>query len=57
MTRKDYELIASTIKGAIAVHGGNATAYAIIHNLSISLRSTNPAFDRERFIKACGGEI
>ncbi len=51
MTRKDYELIAQTIRNSILPTGAQA---AIAGNLAVALRATNPRFDSERFVKACG---
>jgi hypothetical protein len=61
MTRKDYVLIADTIKGAInyeqdfnnnqeKVNGFKHLALA----LSSTLEADNPRFDRIRFLDACG---
>jgi len=61
MTRKDYVLIAETIKGAInyeqdfnndqsKVNGFKSLALA----LALTLESDNPRFDRHRFLVACG---
>ena len=61
MTRKDYVLIADTIKGAInyeqdfnnnqeKVNGFKHLALA----LASTLESDNPRFDRDRFLVACG---
>lgn len=63
MTRKDYELIAAAMRKV----GGHLTSsnedYAAgkrdIHarasaELATALEATNPRFDRERFLKACG---
>lgn len=65
MTKKDYELIASTIKESIDFYtewGGSMderararTAVArVAKQLSNSLSDANPRFDRERFLTACG---
>lgn len=51
MTRKDYELIARTLKAY--GNGGESVediAKLLAHNLSLE----NPRFDRERFLEACG---
>jgi len=56
MTRKDYELIAE----AIATTRGHAYADQlyivdwIASDVAEALRTTNPRFDREWFLKACG---
>lgn len=52
MTRKDFQLIADTIK--------TSTTSANLERVSIgfanALMETNPRFDRNRFLKACGLE-
>lgn len=48
MTRKDFELIASTIRGFepfVRLH--------IADEFATALASTNPRFDRARFLAAC----
>jgi hypothetical protein len=53
MTRKDYILIAQTIKGldeCLDEMSLEATASA----LAGALAGDNPNFDRERFLTACG---
>jgi len=53
MTRKDFVLIAETIKDA------TLSAYAkrmLAIQFASRLRGTNSNFDRERFIRACTGE-
>lgn len=54
MTRKDYELIARCIKGAVDAHGRTASIVLAADNLAMQLRSTNPRFDENRFLVACG---
>jgi len=68
MTRKDYELIAATFKKPVAdvksylTHNPNdERAQAILaaytnqaSDLARALRSTNPAFNPDRFTAACG---
>lgn len=65
MTKKDFELIAtslrksredtfdfnSSIKEIAAVREANEH---IAHNLALALATTNPQFDEDRFLKACG---
>lgn len=65
MTRKDFELIAAALKEARdqvpqtdTLHHtcellGHSTAARV---LAYALAKTNPRFDRERFLKACGVE-
>jgi hypothetical protein len=64
MTRKDYELIAATLKDEIetARHLARTideeTAVGALENLALhfarALATTNPRFDGHRFIAACG---
>ena len=61
MTRKDYVMIAETIKGAIIYEqffNKNKEKEEGIKALAITLASTleldNPRFDRHRFLIACG---
>ena len=55
MTKRDFEALASAIKGA---HSGNYEAAArVVNNLLPHLRSVNAAFDDERFILACGLDV
>lgn len=57
MTKKDFELIAAAIRrGAFDKMGPVRTA---IHNdyaarVADALATTNPKFDRARFLAACG---
>jgi hypothetical protein len=61
MTRKDYELIAGILKGA---HNYEATfndnekgakaIEGITHTFASMLATTNPRFNRELFLDACG---
>ena len=48
MTRKDYVLIARTIKGL-----GPINAYAIAMRFAETLERENPRFDAGRFLAAC----
>lgn len=59
MTRKDFELIADAMKlasGSITVAPYDAqTALELASTiLADRLATTNPNFDRARFLKACG---
>ncbi|WP_109798667.1 hypothetical protein [Novosphingobium meiothermophilum] len=58
MTRKDYELIAAAVSEAradMADHPGRlAGAAQTARRLASALRTTNPRFDRDRFLAACG---
>lgn len=61
MTKKDYELIANTIKSTLGTYGGtvshNNCKYAI-NDLALAianeLKLDNPKFDRDKFLAACG---
>ena len=53
MTRKDYELITQVIRD-ISENGGAANVEALAYRLGQALAATNPRFDMERFMKACG---
>ena len=63
MTRKDYELIADTIRrftwAAQAVERSSGSpsvdvaSQAIVGEFVASLKGTNPRFDAQRFIDAC----
>lgn len=64
MTRRDFELIADAIacgvKDAQAarhieerVHGEGAL-FSVAKGLAVRLPNTNPRFDRDRFMAACG---
>lgn len=62
MTPEDFELIAAAIADAWGNDGidyGYTDGWAdgvnaAAHALADALHTTNPAFDRERFLKACG---
>jgi hypothetical protein len=61
MTRKDYVLIAESIKGAINYEGNfneNKDKAEALNYLALRLSSAfendNPRFDRDRFLTACG---
>ena len=52
MTKKDYELIASTLRAQEYIAG--LTYETLVKNLATALADTNPRFDRARFLTACG---
>lgn len=57
MTKKDYEAIAEIIKNNSNDKlecESRATATAIAVNLACYMATTNPSFDREHFLAACG---
>ena len=52
MTKKDFELIAETLKGLSYITGG-IDKRLVIGEFARALQSTNPRFDMERFSQAC----
>jgi hypothetical protein len=50
MTRKDFELIARVLKARQA-------SAELIRDFAEELRATNKQFNRDKFIRACGGEL
>lgn len=57
MTRKDFELIAATLKaqhGAITTDTERDLYRALVRSFADNLRATNQQFNRDRFIRACG---
>ena len=61
MTRKDYVLIAGILKGAKNYEQtfndnekGAKAIEGIVHTFATMLSTTNPNFDRDRFLVACG---
>ena len=53
MTRKDFQLIADTIKTSLAfVKDEQRQCFAL--DIAHGLKETNPRFDISRFLKACG---
>jgi hypothetical protein len=52
MTKKDYELIAATIRKVSAVLNNEAAA-AVRNEFKRALVATNPKFNPERFLAAC----
>ena len=53
MTRKDFVLIARTIRNSSEIIDETALE-ALAENFAEELAETNPNFDRDRFLKACG---
>ncbi len=49
MTRRDYNLIAEVLRVNFQ---HNLEYYALIDDMAANLASTNPRFDRERFMAA-----
>jgi hypothetical protein len=54
MTRKDYELIAMILRLSRAPHNDTATVEEIAYSFADNLGVTNPRFNRETFLTACG---
>lgn len=52
MTKKDFQLIADVI--AQAWHASADSRADLAHAMADKLEDTNPRFNRELFIKACG---
>lgn len=59
MSRKDFRLIAETIKllPSTDVNGVDSVRFdALCARFADALATTNPRFNRERFIAACNGK-
>jgi len=59
MQRRHFELIAETLKGLSLNWGGHlndASHARVVEDFADKLASTNPNFDRARFLRACGVE-
>lgn len=54
MTRKDFQLIARVIKESEGAVIDDLSRDGLAEMFADELASTNPAFDRARFLKACG---
>ena len=50
MTKRDYNLIAQTIRKQLRDNDVNALAWHLCERLA----ENNPMFDKPRFLKACG---
>lgn len=57
MTKKDFELIARDIKNGEYIGNAFESRNQIAKRLASSLAKTNPRFNREKFLTACGVEI
>lgn len=53
MTRKDFQLIADVLRNADEIIDADAME-ALASMFTARLTETNPAFDRARFLTACG---
>jgi hypothetical protein len=56
MTRKDYELIASILRDSLDNIVDDMAHEALSDVFAEELENTNPRFNRERFLRACGVE-
>lgn len=54
MTRKDFELIAKVLKQSENEIIDDLALEGLAETFADYLIETNPAFDRARFLKACG---
>lgn len=57
MTRKDYELIAGAFRTELDSESHDERRGAVINaaeRVAVELKSDNPNFDANRFLKACG---
>lgn len=56
MSKKDYELIAKTIREFYNMQDINHTSDVepLAHYFAVALADTNERFDVDRFLKACG---
>ena len=58
MTRKDYVMIAKTLKNEQHQFAENEDGYILLnilaHQFANQLEQENPRFDRARFLVACG---
>ena len=55
MTRKDFELIAAVIK-AHRTYEDDGPVNQLASDMAEALRATNKQFNRDKFIRACGGQ-
>lgn len=56
MTRKDYELIAKAVVKLREAGLYSGDCKMVAEQLADSLITTNPRFDRDKFLQACGIE-
>ncbi len=57
MTRKDFELIAATLKAARGMTAEDTDVLllnAVARDFADALRCTNKQFNRDKFLRACG---
>ena len=53
MTKKDYELIATIIRGHQDGGKNDMVVRGLALSMAIEFQKDNPRFNKERFIKAC----
>ena len=53
MTRKDFQLIAEVLRDSTAI-GSDFEHAALCRDFARALATTNPRFDKEKFLRACG---
>jgi hypothetical protein len=60
MTKRNFELIASVLRSARGDIADGLPAEVVVgriaDNFADELQGTNPRFDRDRFLRACGVE-
>ena len=56
MTRKDFELIAQTIRRVADRYPNSVVADALTLDMADALGTAYQSFDRERFLAACRGD-
>ena len=59
MSKKDYELIARVLRsrvGYFTSRDGQDALAIVARDFASELQTTNPRFDRARFLQACGVE-
>jgi hypothetical protein len=58
MTRKDFVLIAESFRYSLSSLDEGSVSFMVVcvaaENMANALRRSNPRFDRERFLTACG---
>lgn len=57
VTRKDYELLASVMRGALEAGGDSDTLFDVSLRFANACEGGNARFDRKRFLKACGWSV
>jgi hypothetical protein len=57
MTRKDFELIASTLKTFREYADDRSAIDALSRDFADRLKATNQQFNRDKFLRACGAPV